>query len=304
MASSSVPAIDGCRPLPKCYSFAPLGFPASASLRFKDVNMKRVSRISLTQKSLVLACKSNVKASHLFSSNRSTQGTNQELNCLHSSGKQINHIAATSSQFLGREQGCISHTNTMLHQQHRSLTPPRAVYNDIFKFRYPEITEKPEWWWRTLACVPYLLALQISDAGYYIHPLLKHYQSLEELVFFVPGAIKRLPPWFIMVYFYFAYVGIVKNENWPHYLRFHLMMGMLLETAFQILCYTCNFFPLIHFNGRLGMYFCAAIAFTFIFTLLYCIRYALGGNYAEIPFISEAAYVHTLFNIGSFQRPF
>ncbi|GKV11336.1 hypothetical protein SLEP1_g22600 [Rubroshorea leprosula] len=296
--------MDSCRSLPKPYTFAPLGFsPAAASLRHKDVILKRGGRIYLTQKPPVLACKSNMQPNLMFSS-KSTQGAHQQLHCLLSPGKHVMQLAPTSSQFLGREQAGVSHISTALHPQRTPLMPPKAVYNDIFKFRYPVITEKPAWWWRTLACVPYLLALQISDAGYYIHPFLKHFEVLEELVFFVPGAVKRLPSWFIMVYFYFAYIGIVKNENWPHYLRFHFMMGMLLETAFQIFCYSCNFFPLIHYNGRYGMHFGAAIGFIFIFTLLYCVRYALTGNYAEIPFISDAAYIHTLFNIGSFQRPF
>ncbi|MBA0731655.1 hypothetical protein Golax_000095 [Gossypium laxum] len=126
----------------------------------------------------------------------------------------------------------------------------------------------------------------------------------ENLIYFVPGAIKRLPPWFSMIYCYFGYIGIVKNKDWSHYIRFHLMMGMLLETALQLIWYTSNFLPLIHYNGCFGMHYWAGIGFGYILVLLECVRCALGGRYAHIPFISDAAYIHTLFNVGGFQRPF
>ncbi|KAJ6376393.1 hypothetical protein OIU76_025517 [Salix suchowensis] len=52
--------------------------------------------------------------------------------------------------------------------QRRSIKPPRAMHkNELFGFRYPVLAVKPEWWWRTLACVPYLIALQISDISSY-----------------------------------------------------------------------------------------------------------------------------------------
>ncbi|MBA0814963.1 hypothetical protein Gohar_020752 [Gossypium harknessii] len=126
----------------------------------------------------------------------------------------------------------------------------------------------------------------------------------ENLIYFVPGAIKRLPPWFAMIYCYFGYIGIVKNKDWSHYIRFHLMMGMLLETALQLIWYTSNFLPLIHYNGCFGMHYWAGIGFGYILVLFECVRCALGGRYAHIPFISDAAYIHTVFNVGGFQRPF
>lgn len=186
----------------------------------------------------------------------------------------------------------------------RPLNPPRAAaYNDVFKFRYPVIKEKPDWFWRTVACVPYLIALQISDAGYFINRFVERYDVFEGLVYLVPG-INRLPPWFSMIYCYFSYVSIVKNTDWSHFTRFHLMMGMLLETGLQVVWYIGNFFPLIHYNGTFGTNVWAAVGLIYILTILRCVRSALAGEYADIPFLSEAAYIHTLFNVGSSKKRF
>ncbi|XVF44448.1 hypothetical protein PTKIN_Ptkin02bG0120900 [Pterospermum kingtungense] len=252
--------------------------------------------IYLGYKPSVLGSNSCLRPNLMLPSNIAAQGF------LPSTGTQYKHLASLSSQFLG--EGDLWHENHVLSRRQRGLISPRAYKDDIFKFRYPVITEKPDWWWRTLACVPYLIALQISDTGYFLQPFLEHYEIFENLIFFVPGAIRRLPPWFSMIYCYFGYIGIVKNKDWPHFIRFHLMMGMLLETALQLIWYTSNFFPLVHYNGRFGMHFWAGIGFFYIFALLECVRCALAGKYAHIPFVSDAAYIHTLFNIGSFQRPF
>uniref|UniRef100_A0A2P2J3X2 Protein TIC 20 n=1 Tax=Rhizophora mucronata TaxID=61149 RepID=A0A2P2J3X2_RHIMU len=215
-------------------------------------------------------------------------------------GMSLSHLSAASSPFLG-EQGVLPSTMPILTRQRRHLEPPKAYKNDFFSFHYPVLAEKPEWWWRTLACLPYLIALQLSDVGYYLHPLMQHYNCLENLIYFVPGAISRLPVWFSMIYIYFAYIGIVKNKACPHFFRFHLMMGMLLETALQLIWYTSNFFPLIHYHGKLGMHYWAGVGIVFIVILLQCVGCALAGGYAHLPFISDAAYIHTLFNIGGYR---
>lgn len=169
---------------------------------------------------------------------------------------------------------------------------------------YPELKEKPVWWWRTLACVPYLISLQISETGFFMQPFLERYEYLEDLIFYIPGAAKRWSSWFIMAYVLFLYMGVVQNEDWPQFFRYHLMMAMLLETALQVLIHSSNFMPLIHFNGALGMYYWAAVGFMYIFILLEGIRCALGGKLVKIPFISEAALIHTKFRGGGYFRPF
>lgn len=188
-------------------------------------------------------------------------------------------------------------------RRQRPVEPARAFKDDFFKIKLPKIAERPEWWWRTLACIPYLISLQISDVGFYVQPFLEKYDAIGDMIYFIPGAINRWPSWFFMLYCYLGYMFVVKNKDLPHYFRFHMMMGMLLETALQIIWCTSNFFPLIHFKGRLGMYYWMVIGFTYICLLLECIRCALAGVYAQIPFVTDAASIHTLFNLGGFSRP-
>ncbi|KAF9670860.1 hypothetical protein SADUNF_Sadunf13G0112900 [Salix dunnii] len=288
---------------------APSVVAAFADYRYKGELADGCKKIIGANKSLssssIVGCKSNLPALPTLSISRSSRfGSHQPLHACSSKENTLSHLSPASSSIFGDWEGLLD-TIPWSPAQRRSRKHPRALHkNELFGFRYPVLAEKPEWWWRTLACVPYLIALQISDTGYFIQPFLERYDIIGDLIYFVPGAITRLPPWFIMIYCYFAYIGIVKNKDFPHFFRFHLMMGMLLETALQILSYTSNFFPLIHYNGRFGMYYWAGVGFAYITILLQCVRCALAGDYAHLSFVSDAAYVHTLFNIGGYHRPF
>ncbi|XP_039047715.1 protein TIC 20-IV, chloroplastic-like [Hibiscus syriacus] len=277
---------------------------AVASLRSRDLILNRCCSVRLGDRPSVAAFNLSLQATRfpMFPSNIAAQDFSLSIasryNRLSASSPQflgeVADILASSMQILDENEGDLCHKVNVLPRRQRSLLTTRAYKDDIFKFRYPVIPEKPEWWWRTLACIPYLIALQISDTGYFLQPFLEQHEILENLIYFVPGAIKRFPPWFSMIYCYFGYIGIVKNKDCPHFIRFHLMMGMLLETGLQLVWYTSNFFPLIHYNGMFGMYFWAGIGFSFIFALLECVKCALGGKYAHIPFVSDAAYTYSV----------
>ncbi|XP_058779994.1 protein TIC 20-IV, chloroplastic [Vicia villosa] len=185
-----------------------------------------------------------------------------------------------------------------------SSTRPQAYIYHWSGFRIPANAEKPEWWWRTLSCIPYLIALQMSATGYYIEPLLDKYKFFENLIFYIPGAVNRLPTWFPILYCYLAIVLVVKNRDFPVIFRFHVMAGMLLEIALQIIWVASNFLPLIHFKGTLGMYYWAGVALAYILLTMHSIRCALLGTFSNIPVISESAFLHSLFSLGGFQRPF
>lgn len=280
---------------------------AIATYQYKDVIVDGCIKVLGAHKQLssssFIACKSNLPVSPELPLSMSSQGPNRLLHSCSSREKKFSHLSATSTSFFGNQDDLL-HGIPRLPVRRSSPEPARAYKNDFFRIPFPVLAERPEWWWRTLACVPYLIALQISDAGYFLLPFLEYYDYLGDLIYFVPGAISRLPAWFTMVYCYVAYIGIVKNKDWPHFFRFHLMMGMLLETALQVIWYSSNFFPLIHYNGRYGMYYWAGVGFAYILVLMQCVRCALAGGYANVPGISDAALVHTLFNIGGFQRPF
>ncbi|KAK8613367.1 hypothetical protein V6N13_101129 [Hibiscus sabdariffa] len=211
------------------------------------------------------------------------------------SSLQSSRIRMHSGENEGDHLG-LGHKFNVLPRRHRSLLTTRAYKDDK--------TEKAEWWSRILASAPYLIALQNSDIGFFLQPLLAHYGMFENLIYFIPGAINGFHPWFLIIHRYFGYKWIVKNKDLPHFIRFHSMMGVLLRTSFQLVWYTSKLFPFMQYDGMFGMHFWAAIVLCFILVLLECVGCALAGKYPDIPYLSDAAYAHTRFDIVSFQSPF
>ncbi|GAY60646.1 hypothetical protein CUMW_203670 [Citrus unshiu] len=248
-----------------------------SSVRYRNAIKERCARTSSTRRPLIVACNSNASDYPVLSSSRSYRGS-YKLHSL-STGDKKEFLSPQALIYIDRNRS--------------ALVPRAAARMHLIPLACNNV--KPEWWWRTL---------HISDVGLYFYPLSEHYELFENLIYFVPGAISRLPIWFTMIYCFIAYAGIVKNKDLPHFFRFHMMMGMLMETTLQIFWYTCNFMPLIHYHGTFGMHFWAGIGFAYITVLLACVRSALAGSYIQIPLITEAACIHTLFNIGSFHRPF
>ncbi|XP_048435071.1 protein TIC 20-IV, chloroplastic [Pyrus x bretschneideri] len=266
--------------------------------RYKDVNLNRQNKRN------GVACRSNLNAMPILSSSRSLQQRNHNLHSWAPKGLPSLQLSSTSSTLLRGDQGDRSHNISVLPRQRKSSTLVQAQKSNSISIPFPKMKEKPEWWWRTLACFPYLIALQMSDTGFYIQPFAEHYELFGDLVYYVPGAIKRLPYWFTMIYFFFAYFGVVKRKEWPHFFRYHVIMAMLLETMLQVVWYSSNFFPLIHFNGIFGIEYWAVVAFVYVSVLLECIRCALAGKYVKLPFFSTPALVHTLFQVEGYHKPF
>ncbi|KAG6722479.1 hypothetical protein I3842_03G162800 [Carya illinoinensis] len=284
MAAGAAPPASSSRLLfnpPRRPLLPPAGLSASLRFRYKDTIPLRFSKTCRVHEPLasrtVVACRSK--------------------------GMSFIHSAA-SSKLLGGEQIGLSPAIPVLPRQRKALTPVRASKNNPFSYRLPIMNEKPEWWYRILACVPYLLALQMSDTAFYVLPFLERYEVLESLYYYIPGAVRRLPWWFNFAHFYLAYLGVVRNNKWPHYLRFHVAMGFLLESALMVVVNSSNLMPLIHFQGTFGLYYWAAVGFIYIVVMLECVRCALAGTYVKLPLISDSAFIHTLFRVGGYQRPF
>ncbi|KAL0912028.1 hypothetical protein M5K25_017970 [Dendrobium thyrsiflorum] len=182
---------------------------------------------------------------------------------------------------------------SVLQQCRRAnLMAPRASKDVPTSYRYPPMTKKPRWWWRALACIPYLMPLHetwmYAETAYHLHPFL---EDFEFLTYPFLRFIGSLPGWFLMAYFFVAYLGVVRRKEWPHFFRFHVVMGMLLEITLQVIGTISRWMPLAIYWGKIGMHFWTAIAFAYLFTVLECIRCALGGMYADVPFASDAAYI-------------
>ncbi|KAK6116288.1 hypothetical protein DH2020_049964 [Rehmannia glutinosa] len=210
-------------------------------------------------------------------------------------GIQQFHLSAASTPLLHGEQGSLLHTIPKLPNRRCRSLSPRASKDVPYSYRFPAMTKKPKWWWRTLACLPYLMPLHetwmYAETAYHLHPFL---EDFEFLTYPFLGALGRLPSWFLMAYFFVAYLGIVRRKEWPHFFRFHVVMGMLLEIALQVIGTVSRWMPLAVYWGKIGMHFWTAVAFAYLFTVLECIRCALAGMYADVPFVCARLYPNSI----------
>ncbi|KAK9751116.1 hypothetical protein RND81_02G243300 [Saponaria officinalis] len=201
-------------------------------------------------------------------------------------------LSASATSLLSGDHGGLLRTVPRVPNRKAHSMTPRASKDVPYSYRYPPMTKKPRWWWRTLACLPYLMPLHetwmYAETAYHLHPFL---EDLEFLTYPFLEAIGSLPSWFFMAYFFMAYLGIVRRKEWPHFFRFHVVMGMLLEIALQVIGTVSRWMPLAAYWGKFGMHFWTAIAFGYLFTVLESIRCALAGMYADIPFVCDAAYI-------------
>lgn len=216
-----------------------------------------------------------------------------------SKGRERSCASASTRFFTGEYGSFRIHLPTIKRHNGRykgRTVSPRAAdaADDVPTYKgYPPMTKKPKWWWRTLACLPYLMPLHETwlnaETAYNIHPFL---EDFEELTYPFFGALFKLPEWFFYAYFFVAYLGIVRNNKWPHFFRFHTITAMLLEITLSIngTIYD-KFLPKGVFWGKIGMHYWLAVAFAFLFTVIECMRCALKGTYADVPFISDASYM-------------
>ncbi|GKU89985.1 hypothetical protein SLEP1_g4050 [Rubroshorea leprosula] len=198
------------------------------------------------------------------------------------------HLSAASTSLFSGDQGGIPY----LPRRRRSNLVPRAS-RDLFKgFSYPPMTKRPRWWWRTLSCLPYLLPLHQSwmyaETAYNLHPFLEAFESWTTPFL---EAVGRLPRWSFLAYFVVGYLFVVRRQEWPHFFRFHVVMGLLLEIALHVTGALNRVTPGAVYWGKIGMHFWTIFFFGFLFTVLECMRCALAGMYADVPYVCKAAYV-------------
>jgi len=173
----------------------------------------------------------------------------------------------------------------------RGPRPPR-VLKDVISSAKSQPVKKPKWWWRTLACLPYLMNFYDHRCWAYayptknVSPFLKAWESYTFPLFF---AICHLPNFIISGYAILCYFGIVRNRWWPRFLRLHVMTSVLIGSALQIIGIIGGWCPTWFFPPQ--FWFAANIVF--LVTELYCMVCALRGMGPDVPFVSDAAYLHT-----------
>ncbi|CAM6104700.1 unnamed protein product [Calypogeia fissa] len=181
---------------------------------------------------------------------------------------------------------------TLAPIKERRPTCPRAA-EDVPSYKgFPPMTEKPKWYWRILACVPYLMPLSetwmYAETAYSLFSFLEDYEFCTYPFLILIGS---LPGWFLLAYFFGAYLGIVRNNRWPHFLRFHVVTGMLLEIILQVMGTINDWVPQSVYWGKIGAHYWLAVSMAFFFIVVDCIRCALNGMYADVPFLSDASYM-------------
>ncbi|KAI3805967.1 hypothetical protein L1987_21855 [Smallanthus sonchifolius] len=221
---------------------------------------------------------------------RSSLNSHQELRSFSPHGAPLVHLSAASSPLYGH-LGHFTHKTPPTLSRKRFF--PRASKDaGAFSYKYPPMEKKPRWYWRTLACLPYLMPLHetwmYAETAFHLHPFL---EDFEFLTYPFLSALGGLPSWFLIAYFIVAYLAVVRRKEWPHFFRFHVVTGMLLEIALQVTGTVWRWLPSAWYWGKAGMHFWTAFAFAFLFTVLECIRCCLVGMYADVPFVSDAAYI-------------
>ncbi|CAK9160178.1 unnamed protein product [Ilex paraguariensis] len=200
-------------------------------------------------------------------------------------------LAAASSSI--SVKGGLSCAIPLSPKQQQSFVSPRALYSD----RPPPMTEKPRWWWRTISCLPYLTPLCLtwafSEPAFHLHPFLENVEHLA--LPFLQATLWKMPGWLEIAYLTFLQLGVVRRKEWPHFFRFHILMATLLQMALHIVVCVCQTMPLAMFWSRIGMHIWVGLAFIYMFLIMECMRCALGGMYADIPFFCDAAYMQVPF---------
>lgn len=177
---------------------------------------------------------------------------------------------------------------------HKNRGPchPRASKDKLFDLNpYPLMTQKPEWWWRTAACIPYLMAFYDHQYWTYAHPTNNpppFLDNFESLTFPLLSAIFALPKLFLSCYAFFCWLAIVRQKYWPHFLRFHVINAILIGGLVQVIGISGGWFPSWFFPPH----FWSAATFVFLITVLQCVVCAITGSYPDVPFVKDAAYLH------------
>jgi uncharacterized membrane protein len=143
---------------------------------------------------------------------------------------------------------------------------------------------------RIFASLPYLLPL--VDGLMFGQFLFQQFPVLQLLL--IPLAplmqIYRLP-FASLIIFFALYLGVVRNENISHFIRFNAMQAILLDIVLML----CGLvLPLLTRGVQIA--FIAETLYNMVFlgvlaAFIYAVAQSALGRYAEIPPLSDAVYM-------------
>ena len=143
---------------------------------------------------------------------------------------------------------------------------------------------------RIFASLPYLLPL--VDGVMFGKFLFQQFPVLQLLL--IPLAplmqIYRLP-FASLIIFFALYLGVVRNENISHFIRFNAMQAILLDIVLML----CGLVLPI-FSKAFQVAFIAETLYNMVFlgalaAFVYAVVQSALGRYAEIPPLSDAVYM-------------
>lgn len=150
---------------------------------------------------------------------------------------------------------------------------------------------------RFWSCLVYLLPLM--EALAYGGPFFEMFPAASFL--FIPlmpffgiyGAISRAIPFGGLIIFFALFLLVVRNSRILHFIRFNTMQALLISIALSIVGLLWSLLP-----GRAIPVILTEVVFNTLFlgaliAIIYSVVQTARGLYAEIPVVSEAAYVQT-----------
>ena len=98
-------------------------------------------------------------------------------------------------------------------------------------------------------------------------------------------------PFASLIIFFALYLGVVRNENISHFIRFNAMQAILLDIVLML----CGLVLPI-FSKGLQVAFVAETLYNMVFlgafaAFVYAVVQSLLGRYAEVPPLSDAVYM-------------
>lgn len=145
---------------------------------------------------------------------------------------------------------------------------------------------------RIFACLPYLLPLT-SSIGFSMY-VLREFPALATVLvpLIMPVVLLyQTVPFASLILFFVLFLLVVRNERIPHFIRFNTMQALLVDILLVIFSLIL---PILS-GGRganlVTMTLSSTVFLGVLAIVVFSMVQSLRGLYAEIPTLSEAAYM-------------
>lgn len=144
---------------------------------------------------------------------------------------------------------------------------------------------------RIFACLPYLLPLMYALP--FGGSLMAQFPVLQVLLIPLQPvmAIYRIIPFAGLIVFFALFLLVVRNPSIPHFIRFNAMQAILIDLVLILCSLVMRFIVPALQMSLLAETLSNAIFLGTIAAVGYAIIQSIRGLYAEIPTLSEAAYM-------------